>query len=94
MTTNDNIDALALQIYDKHREAIDLIIKAKPAFEAKGWSILDSAMQRHERLFRSDFDNRLHHRFYAPDLNQSQGGMCICRKSGTGLGVSQEGFGP
>ena len=27
-------------------------------------------------------------------LNQSQGGMCICRKSGTGLGVSQEGFGP
>ena len=70
MTTNDNIDALALQIYDKHREAIDLIIKAKPAFEAKGWSILDSAMQRHERLFRSDFDNRLHHRFYAPDLEE------------------------
>ena len=68
MTTNDNIDALALQIYDKHREAIDLIIKAKPAFEAKGWSILDSAMERHERLFRSDFDNRLQHRFYAPDL--------------------------
>ena len=29
-----------------------------------------------------------------PNLNQSQGGMCICRKSGTGLGVSQEGFGP
>ena len=28
------------------------------------------------------------------NLNQSQGGMCICRKSGTGLGVSQEGFGP
>ena len=27
-------------------------------------------------------------------LNQSQGGMCICRKSGNGLGVSQEGFGP
>ena len=27
-------------------------------------------------------------------LNQSQGGMCICRKSGVGLGVSQEGFGP
>ena len=70
MTTNDNIDALALQIYHKHREAIDLIIKAKPAFEAKGWSILDSAMERHERLFRSDFDNRLQHRFYAPDLEE------------------------
>ena len=31
---------------------------------------------------------------FAFSLNQSQGGMCICRKSGTGLGVSQEGFGP
>ena len=68
MTTNDNIDALALQIYQKHREAIDLIIKAKPAFEAKGWSILDSAMERHEPLFRRDFDSKLYHRFYAPDL--------------------------
>ena len=32
--------------------------------------------------------------FQTGHLNQSQGGMCICRKSGTGLGVSQEGFGP
>ena len=30
----------------------------------------------------------------ARKLNQSQGGMCICRKSGIRLGVSQEGFGP
>ena len=70
MTSNDNIDTLALQIYQKHREAIDLIIKAKPAFETKGWSILDSAMERHERLFRRDFDSRLYHRFYAPDLEE------------------------
>ena len=68
MTTNDNIDALALQIYQKHQEAIDLIIKAKPAFEAKGWSILDSAMEQQEPLFRRDFDNRHYHRFYAPAL--------------------------
>ena len=70
MTTNDNIDALALQIYQKHREAIDLIIKAKPAFETKGWSILDSAMEGDERLFRRDFDSRHYHRFYAPDLEE------------------------
>ena len=70
MTTNDNIDALALQIYQKHRGAIDLIIKAKPAFETKGWSILDSAMQRHERFFRRDFDSTHYHRFYAPALEE------------------------
>ena len=68
MTTNDNIDALALQIYQKHQEAIDLIIKAKPAFEAKGWSTLDSATEQHEPLFRYDFDNRHYHRFYAPHI--------------------------
>ena len=70
MTTDDNIDALALQIYQKHREAIDLIIKAKPAFETKGWTILDSALERHERLFQRDHDNRLYHRFFAPDLDK------------------------
>ena len=28
------------------------------------------------------------------DLNQSQGGMCICRVLGIGAGVSRECFGP
>ena len=28
------------------------------------------------------------------DLNQSQGGMCICRTAGIGLGVPQECLGP
>ena len=27
-------------------------------------------------------------------LNQSQGGMCICRTAGIGLGISQERLGP
>ena len=36
MTDADNIDELALQIYNKHRAAIDMIIKAKPALEAGG----------------------------------------------------------
>ena len=32
--------------------------------------------------------------FLKIDLNQSQGGMCICRTLGIGLGGSQEGLGP
>ena len=30
----------------------------------------------------------------AADLNQSQGGMCICRVLGIGAGVARECFGP
>ena len=30
----------------------------------------------------------------AANLNQSQGGMCICRVMGIGSGVSRECFGP
>ena len=70
MTTNDNIDALALQIYQKHREAIDLIIRAKPAFEAKGWEVLDSTMAQHKQLFRPDINSKLYHRFFAPELDE------------------------
>ena len=32
--------------------------------------------------------------FILAALNQSQGGMCICRTLGIGLGGSQEGLGP
>ena len=45
-------------------------------------------LPRHRRVALEEAPDNI------PDLNQSQGGMCICRKSGTGLGVSQEGFGP
>ena len=69
-TTNDNIDALALQIYQNHREAIDLIIRAKPAFEARGWDILDSTMAQHERFFQPDINSKWYHRFYAPELEE------------------------
>ena len=31
---------------------------------------------------------------YVQELNQSQGGMCICRVLGIGAGVSRECFGP
>ena len=48
-----------------------------------------SAQVSHYRIWRRVSDNP-----YFSYLNQSRGGMCICRKSGVGLGVSQEGFGP
>ena len=32
--------------------------------------------------------------YTSEDLNQSQGGMCICRVPGIGAGVSRECFGP
>ena len=34
------------------------------------------------------------YRRIAKQLNQSQGGMCICRVLGIGAGVSRECFGP
>ena len=69
MTDGDNIDALAMQIYHKHREAIDLIINAKPTFEAAGWEVLDSAVNVHGHLLKRDYDAKLYHRFYAPALD-------------------------
>ena len=69
MTDADNIDELALQIYNKHRAAIDLIIKAKPALEAKGWDVLDSAIARYEPLLQGDGNSKWYHRFYMPELD-------------------------
>ncbi len=40
----DNIDELALRIYNNHQAAIDLIINAKPALEAKGWDVIEAAI--------------------------------------------------
>ena len=70
MTTNDNIDALALQIYEKHREAIDLIIRARATFEVKGWDVLDGSMAHHQSLLMPDINSKWYHRFYAPELEE------------------------
>ncbi len=68
MTDADNLDELALQIYNNHRAAIDLIIKARPTLEAWGWDVLDSAIARYEPLLRGDGNSKWYHRFYAPEL--------------------------
>ena len=48
-------------------------------------------LPKSNRREKRDYDRAL---YKLRHLNQSRGGMCICRKSGVGLGVSQEGFGP
>ena len=56
----------------------------------KGWNFT-LEMKTHDRALvvtrSTDEPNRV-------DLNQSQGGMCICRVLGIGAGVSRECFGP
>ena len=98
MTDADNIDELALQIYNKHRAAIDLIIKARPALEAQGWDVLDSAIAQYEPLLQGDGNSKWYHRFYAPELegipeirgstDGRQRAGCCCSRSSTTQGLS------
>ena len=70
LNTADNVEELALQIYNNHRDAIDLIINARPAAEAKGWDLLDSAVGRYMPLLQPDFHSKWYHRFFAPGLEE------------------------
>ena len=69
LETTDNIDELALQIYDKHRAAINLIINAKPALEAKGWDVIDKGIERFAPSLQVDVNAKNYHRFYASELD-------------------------
>ena len=68
MNTTDNIDELALQIYTKHQPAIDLIIKAKPALEARAWKVVDAAIEQHAPNLKPDHHSKAYHRYYSTDL--------------------------
>ena len=68
LNTADNVEELALQIYNNHRDAIDLIINARPAAEAKGWDLLDSTVESFLPLLQADFHSKWYHRFFAPGL--------------------------
>ena len=68
MNTTDNIDELALQIYSKHRAAIDLIIRAKPALEARAWNVIDGAIAQHAHKLKPDHHGKSNHRYYAEEL--------------------------
>ena len=68
LNTADNVEELALQIYNNHRDAIDLIINARPAAEAKGWDLLDSTVESFRPLLQPDLHSKWYHRFFAPGL--------------------------
>ena len=70
MNTTDNIDELALQIYSKHQAAIDLIIKAKPALEARAWDVIDGAIAQHAPKLKPDH----HGKSVPPVLFRGAGG--------------------
>ena len=68
LETPSNIEQLARQIYDKHREAIDLIINAKSTPEAMGWDNIHAAIEEHAPDLCRDYDGKWYHRFYVPCL--------------------------
>ncbi|MXW81773.1 MAG: hypothetical protein F4Z57_22860 [Gemmatimonadetes bacterium] len=70
LETPSNIEQLARQIYDKHREAIDLIIKAKSTREVAGWPNIDAAIEEHAPDLCSDHHDKWYHRFYVPTLEE------------------------
>ncbi len=70
LDTADNIGELALQIYNNHRDAIDLIINAKPALEAAGWDVIDLQVEQYASLFQADYHSKWYHRFYSPWLDE------------------------
>ena len=70
LNTTDNVEELALQIYNNHRDAIDLIINARPTAEAKGWDLIDSTIDSYSPLLQPDFHSKWYHRFFAPGLEE------------------------
>ena len=73
LVSSDNIDELALQIYNNHRAAIDLIINAKPASDAVGWDVVDAAVEQYAPLLQADFHSKWYRRFYSPLLDDVPG---------------------
>ena len=66
LDTKNNIDELALQIYNNHRDAIDLIINAKPGPESN-WEVIETAIKEHAPPLRP---GKWYHQFYAPELDE------------------------
>ncbi len=66
----DNIDELAYQLYNNHREAIDRIIRAKDLPSAITLDIVDSVMEGYVPYLQRDFHFRDGRRFFSPDLEE------------------------
>ena len=74
---NDNINELALQIYNNHRDAIDLIFRARATAPLPGWNVLDGLMSDHHALIAPDDHAANFHRYYSgalEEIHQLKGG--------------------
>ena len=67
LDTPSDIDKLALQIYNKHKQAIDLIIKAKPSNML--WDIVEPAVEKYAHDFKNHSRNKNHLYFTSPRLD-------------------------
>ena len=68
LDTSDNIDDLALRLYNNHREAIDLIIKAKTSPRVEGKDAVDAAVAACAPELQPDFHSRGFWRFFSSSL--------------------------
>ena len=67
--TPDNIDELALRLYQNHRAAIDQINRVKNARGMLEWEDIDGWVAEHVPSFRPTASNSTFHRFAATDLD-------------------------
>ena len=68
-TDNDNIDELALRLYQNHRAAIDHINRVKNARGILEWKDVDEWVADHVPSFRAAASSPRFHRFAAKDLD-------------------------
>ena len=72
LDTTGNIDELALRMYDNHRAAIEIIVKAKANRDSlgreSGWGVIDSCVQMYAPDRGRDFDGQHAHRFFLKSL--------------------------
>ena len=67
MDTPSDIDRLALQIYNDHRQAIDLIIKSKPSNML--WYIIEPVVERYAPDFKNHSSDKIRLYFTSPRLD-------------------------
>ena len=68
LDTPSDTDELALQVYNKHREAIDQIIASKSRTLAVDWTIIDHAVEEYAPSLGHDYHSKTYHRFFAYEL--------------------------
>lgn len=85
LNDRDNIDELANRIYDNHRDAIDLIIKAQSNRDAIVWEVIESTVRRcMPDDFQADHHIRSFRRYFSSYLDE-------IRELGKGQGWTESG---